>query len=107
ELREVEREEKQRLFYVAMTRSAKKLIVTASRRPNPSLKKPTDVSADFAAIATQFSDYVVSWTDGEDPEVEDTEVDLDCDTAVDGVVWPVDTLGNRRDSVQRAAESVM
>ncbi|OFN06900.1 ATP-dependent DNA helicase [Corynebacterium sp. HMSC074C11] len=107
ELREVEREEKQRLFYVAMTRSAKKLIVTASRRPNPSLKKPTDVSADFAAIATQFSDYVVSWTDGEDPEVEDTEVDLDCDTAVDGVVWPVDTLGSRRDSVQRAAESVM
>lgn len=107
ELREVEREEKQRLFYVAMTRSAKKLIVTASRRPNPSLKKPTDVSADFAAIATQFSDYVVSWTDGEDPEAEDTEVDLDCDTAVDGVVWPVDTLGNRRDSVQRAAESVM
>ena len=107
ELREVEREEKQRLFYVAMTRSAKKLIITASRRPNPSLKNPTDVSADFAAIATQFSDYVVSWTDGEDPEVEETEVDLNCDTAVDGVVWPVDTLGNRRDRVQRAAESVM
>lgn len=107
ELREVEREEQQRLFYVAMTRAAKKLIVTASRWPDPSLKNPTDASADFAAIATKFSDFVVSWADGEDPEVADTEIDLDCDTAVDGVVWPVDTLGNRRDSVQRAAESVM
>ncbi|WP_297452457.1 ATP-dependent DNA helicase [uncultured Corynebacterium sp.] len=107
ELREVEREEQQRLFYVAMTRSAKKLIVTASKWPKPTLKNPTDVSADFAAIAAEFSDYVVSWAEGEDPEVAETEIDLDCDTAVDGVVWPVDTLGNRRDSVQRAAESVI
>lgn len=106
QLREMLREEAQRLFYVALTRSAKKLVITASRWPKPSLKNPSDASTDFKAIAEQFSHYVTSWADGADPVVEEAEPNLDCDSAVDGVVWPVDTLGERRDRVQRAADSV-
>lgn len=105
-LRDRLREEAQRLFYVALTRSANKLVITASRWPKPGVKNPTEASSDFLAIAEKFNSFVAAWEEGADPVVEDKEPNLDCDSAIDGVVWPVDTLGQRRDQVQRAADSV-
>lgn len=102
--------QERRVFYVAMTRAAKKLLVTSSRRPLPGLKKPVYPSADFAAIAKaeEFQKYVVTWAEDDDSVTQESvEVNLDCDTAVDGVVWPVDTLGNRRQRVQQAADQVL
>lgn len=105
ELKALEREESQRVFYVAATRSAEKLIITSSIRPVPGLKKTSEPSSDFLLLAERFPTFIGAWCE-EDPGMEEPSVNLDPETALDGVVWPIDVLDKRRTEVENGAALV-
>nr|WP_120491157.1 ATP-dependent DNA helicase [Corynebacterium lactis] len=110
ELRGLLVEEAQRLFYVAVTRAERKLIVTASLRPKPGNVHPTAPSKDFAAIAKAFPEYVDVWVAEDsaagDRAPEETSSGHTASTEIDGVAWPADTLAGRREEVEAAARRV-
>ena len=119
--REVLAEEAQRLLYVAVTRSAEKLLVTSSIKPKPKLKKPDAAAADLVAITKQFPQFVSSWASAA-PSAADTEEAHGSDEAhgaddavadtfepslADGaILWPHDSLGAERDLTETAAAQV-
>ena len=110
QLRQLLVEEAQRLFYVAVTRAERKLVVTASIRPKAKNKTSTEPSHDFTEIAKKFPNHIDAWVTKEsilEGGGEDSETSADADNpAIDGALWPADTLGNRREQVEAAARNV-
>ncbi|MCI6205942.1 MAG: DEAD/DEAH box helicase [Corynebacterium glucuronolyticum] len=123
-LRMKEVRESTRLFYVAVTRSSQKLIITAHGRvrndfktmtfqPNaeadgedsPKKRKPRTPTAitptelfDRVANSDEFANNVVTWWEpGE--ELEELYVERDAEAAR----FPADFLGEKRDAIERAA----
>ena len=63
-------EESSRLFYVAVTRAAQRLIVTGSRRRD-GVAKEAEPYGHFAAMRDRVPEAsIVAWDDGADPEDE-------------------------------------
>ena len=80
-------EEAARLFYVAVTRSGKKLIVTGSRR-REGVGREAEPYEHFAAMRERVpEECVVVWDDGTAPE-EDTEEAAQEATAPESGRWP-------------------
>lgn len=99
-------QESQRVFYVALTRAAKSLLVTCSLRFDTAkgVRKP---SADLLAIKDAHERFVDSWCD-EDPGQLEEDTDPFAEDAADKhVCWPVDTLGERRPHVEEGARLVL
>ncbi|WP_448851401.1 ATP-dependent helicase [Corynebacterium sp. 335C] len=91
--------ELRRLFYVAVTRSARLLLVSACHRMSPDRAKPEGPSEHLLELARRFPEAVGPWT-GEAPAEPPARA------GGGEVAWPADPLGARRPRVEEAAEMV-
>lgn len=105
ELKALDIEESQRVFYVALTRSAKSLLVTASLRFDTA-KDVRVPSTDFLALKDAHGHFVDVWCDEDPGQLEEDTDPFAEDAAEKHVCWPVDTLGERRPHVEEGARMV-
>ncbi|MBV7294843.1 DEAD/DEAH box helicase [Corynebacterium sp. TAE3-ERU12] len=99
ELKDIERSESDRLFYVAVTRSARKLFVSAAHRINRAKKAPDGPSEHLLGLYRAFPDAASTW-------VTEAPEDPLPQTHADGVVWPHDPIADTRDELTEAAAEV-
>lgn len=96
ELRAGRADESRRLFYVAVTRAARLLLVSACHRISPDRQNPEAPSEQLLRLADRFPDAVGPW---------EPEAPADPPERAGGgeVAWPSDPLGDRRTAVEEAA----
>lgn len=92
--------EERRLFYVALTRSERVLLVSGHRWPAAG-EKPKEPSEFLVQIAQAVPGCVEQWADPPADGATNPAVD-----AVPGVPWPVDPLGARSVDVHAGAARV-
>lgn len=92
--------EERRLFYVALTRSERVLLLSGHRWP-ASGDRPREPSEFLVQIARAVPDRVEHWADPPPDGATNP-----ADDAVPGVPWPVDPLGERSADVHAGADRV-
>lgn len=88
DLKVVELAESERLFYVAVTRAARRLLVSGCLVLNPSKKALEKPSAHLTALGTRFPEAVGTWAE-QVPEAPEKQEELLPDGSVP---WPTDPL---------------
>ncbi|MEJ6019104.1 ATP-dependent helicase [Corynebacterium sp. H113] len=99
ELKTAVSEESERLFYVAVTRAAKTLLVSGCQRKGEGKKSVDGPSEQLIALAAARPQDVEVWES--EASADPLEV-----TDAEGIEWPVDPLGERREAVTNAAHLV-
>ncbi|WP_083893928.1 ATP-dependent helicase [Corynebacterium capitovis] len=85
--REIYEEEAARLFYVAVTRAKRKLLVTGSAR-RPGVKKATGPYVHFEAMRERAPQWVVRWDDVDEKQAREGDSPNSATSRVREGVWP-------------------